>query len=354
MADGPAARSGRRRSADPRPAALTWQTGRAVGDRLAGAARLQLPRRHERQPGIRGAADRPRHLHRGLHRRDRARRHPRGEPGAVGGGAGARPARAAVLRLIVLPQALRVIIPPMTSQYLNLTKNSSLAVAIGYPDIVSIANTTLNQTGQAIEGIAIIMAVYLTISLSISPVHELVQRAHRAGGALRAGHERHHRVSTRPAGGPAAHARRQPRADRMRCAEPVLAAKPGGAPRRSPGCGEPVLLLAGHTRSRCAGLSAHPRVTHRLRRLGLHQRDLVGAPWRRTARRRPRPAATSRAGRLLGGDRKKHRFMLFGTYPYEEHWRPALVCICCSSALYIVSAMRASGTGRWSGSGSAR
>jgi general L-amino acid transport system permease protein len=73
-----------------------------------------------------------------------------------------------VLRLIVLPQALRVIVPPMTSQYLNLTKNSSLAVAIGYQDIVSIANTTLNQTGQAIEGIAIIMLVYLTISLSIS------------------------------------------------------------------------------------------------------------------------------------------------------------------------------------------
>jgi general L-amino acid transport system permease protein len=73
-----------------------------------------------------------------------------------------------VLREIVLPQALRVIIPPMTSQYLNLAKNSSLAVAIGYQDIVSIANTTLNQTGQAIEGIAVIMAVYLTISLSIS------------------------------------------------------------------------------------------------------------------------------------------------------------------------------------------
>ena len=72
------------------------------------------------------------------------------------------------LRKIVLPQALRVIIPPMTSQYLNLTKNSSLAVAIGYQDIVSIANTTLNQTGQAIEGIALIMLVYLVISLSIS------------------------------------------------------------------------------------------------------------------------------------------------------------------------------------------
>jgi general L-amino acid transport system permease protein len=76
--------------------------------------------------------------------------------------------RGAILRHIVLPQALRVIIPPMTSQYLNLTKNSSLAVAIGYQDLVSVANTTLNQTGQAIEGIAIIMAVFLTISLSIS------------------------------------------------------------------------------------------------------------------------------------------------------------------------------------------
>jgi len=74
----------------------------------------------------------------------------------------------AILRRIVLPQALRVIVPPMTSQYLNLTKNSSLAVAIGYQDVVSIANTTLNQTGQAIEGIAYIMAVFLIISLSIS------------------------------------------------------------------------------------------------------------------------------------------------------------------------------------------
>lgn len=73
-----------------------------------------------------------------------------------------------ILRLVVLPQALRVIIPPMTSQYLNITKNSSLAVAIGYPDIVSVVNTTLNQTGQAIEGIMIIMAAYLTVSISIS------------------------------------------------------------------------------------------------------------------------------------------------------------------------------------------
>ena len=72
------------------------------------------------------------------------------------------------MRLVVLPQALRVIIPPITNQYLNLTKNSSLAVAIGYPDVVSIANTALNQTGRAVECIAIIMAVYLFTSLSTS------------------------------------------------------------------------------------------------------------------------------------------------------------------------------------------
>jgi len=76
--------------------------------------------------------------------------------------------RGVIIRQIVLPQTMRFIIPPLTSQYLNLTKNSSLAVAIGYQDIVSIANTTLNQTGQAIEAIAIIMAVFLTVSLSIS------------------------------------------------------------------------------------------------------------------------------------------------------------------------------------------
>jgi general L-amino acid transport system permease protein len=72
------------------------------------------------------------------------------------------------IRLVQLPQALRVIIPPLTSQYLNLTKNSSLAVAVGYPELVSISNTSLNQTGRAIECIAIVMACYLTLSLSTS------------------------------------------------------------------------------------------------------------------------------------------------------------------------------------------
>jgi general L-amino acid transport system permease protein len=76
--------------------------------------------------------------------------------------------RSKEVRLVLLPQALRVIIPPVTSQYLNLTKNSSLAVAVGYPDLVSISTTSLNQTGRAIECIALIMACYLTLSLLTS------------------------------------------------------------------------------------------------------------------------------------------------------------------------------------------
>lgn len=76
--------------------------------------------------------------------------------------------RGQTMRLVMLPQALRVIIPPMTNQFLNLTKNSSLAVAIGYPDVVSIANTAINQTGRAVECIAIIMLVYLSTSLFTS------------------------------------------------------------------------------------------------------------------------------------------------------------------------------------------
>ncbi|MBV7263311.1 amino acid ABC transporter permease [Photobacterium sp. WH24] len=81
------------------------------------------------------------------------------------------------LRLIVIPQALRVIVPPLTSQYLNLVKNSSLAMAIGYPDLVSVfAGTTLNQTGQAIEIIAMTMAVYLALSLLTSLLMNMYNR----------------------------------------------------------------------------------------------------------------------------------------------------------------------------------
>ena len=88
---------------------------------------------------------------------------------------GLRPGQ--VLRLVIIPQALRVIVPPLTSQYLNLTKNSSLAAAIGYPDMVSLfAGTVLNQTGQAIETMAITMSVYLAISLSISLLMNLYNK----------------------------------------------------------------------------------------------------------------------------------------------------------------------------------
>jgi general L-amino acid transport system permease protein len=93
--------------------------------------------------------------------------------------------RLQALRFVVLPQALRVIVPPTTSQFLNLFKNSSLSVAIGYPDLMSITNTTLNQTGQAIEAIALAMAVYLTVSLSLSAGMNLYNRRvlRRGGGA---------------------------------------------------------------------------------------------------------------------------------------------------------------------------
>ncbi|MGB0748989.1 MAG: amino acid ABC transporter permease [Magnetospiraceae bacterium] len=76
--------------------------------------------------------------------------------------------RSYVMRLVILPQSMRVAIPPLTNQYLNLTKNSSLAVAVGYPDLVSISNTTLNQTGQAIEAISIFMSIYLGLSILTS------------------------------------------------------------------------------------------------------------------------------------------------------------------------------------------
>jgi general L-amino acid transport system permease protein len=79
---------------------------------------------------------------------------------------GLRPGTA--LRLVIIPQALRIIIPPLTSQYLNLTKNSSLAVAIGFPDLYAIGGTILNQTGQAIEIVVIFMVIYLSISLLTS------------------------------------------------------------------------------------------------------------------------------------------------------------------------------------------
>lgn len=90
---------------------------------------------------------------------------PKGQAEAAGALGLTRPQ---ALRLVIVPQALRIIVPPLASQYLNLLKNSTLAVAIGYPDIVSVANTTINITGQALEGFAIVMAVFVAISLGIS------------------------------------------------------------------------------------------------------------------------------------------------------------------------------------------
>ncbi|MGX8008118.1 amino acid ABC transporter permease [Mesorhizobium sp. ORM8.1] len=79
-----------------------------------------------------------------------------------------------ILRLVVVPQAMRIVIPPLTSQYLNLTKNSSLAIAIGYPDLTATAGTVLNQTGQAVEGVFIMMIAYLVLSLVTSFVMNIV------------------------------------------------------------------------------------------------------------------------------------------------------------------------------------
>jgi len=84
-----------------------------------------------------------------------------------------------VLRLVVLPQALRVIVPPLTSQYLNLVKNSSLAIAIGYPDLFNVATTVANQTGQPVAVIAFVMLIYLVISLVTSALMNLYNRTVR-------------------------------------------------------------------------------------------------------------------------------------------------------------------------------
>ncbi|MEI9993769.1 MAG: amino acid ABC transporter permease [Rhizomicrobium sp.] len=91
--------------------------------------------------------------------------------------------RGLALRLVLIPQAMRVIIPPLASEYLSLTKNSSLAIAIGYPDLVAVfAGTVLNQTGQAIEILSLTMAIYLALSLVTSALMNLYNRAHALEG----------------------------------------------------------------------------------------------------------------------------------------------------------------------------
>ena len=139
--------------------------GPSISGAACSSARIRGPARGSSSPGGR------------LHRRGGPRRHPRGLQGADGGGRLARPEARPDLRLVVVPQAMRVIIPPLTSQYLNLTKNSSLAVAIGYPDLVQVfMGTVLSQTGQAVEVVAITMAVYLIISLVTSSIMNIYNR----------------------------------------------------------------------------------------------------------------------------------------------------------------------------------
>ena len=107
-------------------------------------------------------------LHGRVHRRSGARRHPGGGQRPAGGGRCAWAAPFSRAYLVIIPQALRIIVPPLTSQYLNLAKNSSLAVAIGYPELFNIGTTTMNQTGQTIPVFLVIVACYLSLSLLTS------------------------------------------------------------------------------------------------------------------------------------------------------------------------------------------
>lgn len=184
------------------------------------------------------------------------------------------------MRLVILPQSLRIIIPPLVSEYLNLVKNSSLAVAIGYPDIVWAANTIINQTGQAIEGVLILTGVYLTLSLLTSFVLNRLNA--RAGLASAAG------VSQR-----------------------AQAPEAGGLLRAlfaSPSRAATSLLLI----ALIAWLG-----------WGLLQWGAVNAVWSGTGQ----DCRAALGGACWAFVREKLRFFLFGLYPAEEHWRAALATV---------------------------
>lgn len=190
------------------------------------------------------------------------------------------------MRLVILPQSLRIIIPPLVSEYLSLVKNSSLAVAIGYPDIVWAANTVMNQTGQAIEGVLILAGVYLTVSLVTSFVLNTMNARMRqvaaAGVAQRAG---------------GAAAARGPWLKRVWVA----------------GFSTPTRMLTSVLLGAIGLWLAWKLVDWGLVRavwtgVGVDCRaEGVGACWAFVA--------------------DKWRFFLFGLYPYEEHWRPAIASI---------------------------
>ena len=124
-----------------------------------------------------------------------------------------------MLRLVVFPQALRIIVPPLTSQYLNLVKNSSLAIAIGYPDLFKVGQTMANQTGQPVPVIILVMGTYLAISLVTSLAHEPLQPPRPGARAM-------------TAETPSERRRRRPRswADGLAAPEPLLRAGSTASP----------------------------------------------------------------------------------------------------------------------------
>ena len=320
----------RRRCCGPRSASSSrcrWPSWRCRAFRSPSSSprpALQLPRRHRGAAGIHRAAVRARDLYRGLHRRDRAGRHPRVARGQTEAAysLGLRPGP--TLRLVVIPQAMRVIIPPLTSQYLNLTKNSSLAVAIGYPDLVPIFAGTVAQPDRPggrghrhhHGGLSHHQPGHLG-------AHELVQPPHGAGGALSDIATTHRRQAD---GGPA-FVRARPLAplpppiaeagaDRLAAQEPVFgcaqhhsdhrlraadrldraAARQVPADRRGVGRFEPGRCLPSARASRGRRLLGLRHRPHQLLHLRLlpDRRALAGQRVLRAARRRRRLAGVAR------------------------------------------------------------
>ncbi len=190
------------------------------------------------------------------------------------------------LRLVILPQSLRIIVPPLVSEYLNLVKNSSLAVAIGYPDIVWAANTIMNQTGQAIEGVLILTGVYLTLSLLTSfVINTLNARARKVAAAGVA----------------------------QRSASAVKGT--GSLPRR-------LFVQAFGSPSRAVTSVVLIAV---MSWAAWHLTDwgVARAVWAGTGADCRAPGA----GACWAFVAEKWRFFLFGLYPYEEHWRAALASV---------------------------
>ena len=197
---------------------------------------------------------------------------------------GMRPAQA--MRRVVFPQAMRAILPPLTSWYLNTVKNSSLAIAVGYPDLLSVVDTIINQTGQAIEGVLIVIAVYLSVNLLLSWLinryNEVIARRGFAPGT--GGARRHARASWRA----------------------LL-----GSPRRT--LVSLTLLVA--------GVYIFWNVLDWL----VFSATLAGGA----------PDCRQASGACWPFIRENYRTILFGTYPLEEQWRAALTPLLFASALAL-------------------